>query len=111
MHYRVGRCTNHSESLHCIFNSLLNKCRYFISRLIQAKKMIIKRYHNSSTRNGRSIKDAFSKLKWQTHNIKNNDSDSSCNLKNCDCGWNEYYSQIFGTKFPCVHEIKHSDFD
>ena len=32
-------------------------------------------------------------------------------LENCDCGWNNYYSKIFGVRFPCLHEIGNINFE
>ena len=32
-------------------------------------------------------------------------------VEKCECGWNLYYTQLFGIDFPCVHQIGNSKFN
>ena len=110
--YHIARCTNHSESLHRVMNMECKFYQDFIIRLTKIFKIIIRRFTNHHESHGRSLKSKYNKLKgvvarniilkeWNVENYS---------LHQCNCGWNDYYTNLFGIRFPCIHEISNELF-
>lgn len=109
--FHIGRCTNHSESLHRVFNASITRLRNFAVKVTQIARIIIKRYQTRGKVHGRSIKDKFHSLQIKFQDLKAKNVDiSSYSLEHCNCGWNEYYTSIFGVEFPCIHEMGNSKY-
>ena len=99
--YHVSRCSNHSEGLHSVLN---RKCFYcFASNLSIVTKLLTKRYTHQINDHGRSIKRKYFYLQSLSNKFKENMN--SINEERCTCGWNDYYSSIYGVRFPCIHEV------
>ena len=107
----VGRCSNHSESLHRVFNAKVRGNHHLLSNIFIIAKVIMKRYIVQKNSHGRCIHEKFHDLKNKLLNLKLMNADlSRFSKENCQCGWNKYYTAIFGVRFPCLHEINHEKF-
>ena len=73
-------------------------------------KLMIKRFYHRESNNERSIQRRFRILAAIRKNIKP-ENNWKYSLDDCKCGWNTYYSQVFGVRFPCVHEILNPKFE
>lgn len=106
LEYSVVRCSNHSESLHRVFNY---KCIYsgkFETRITKIFQTIIQRYTSHENQHGRSIRNKYNNMMNELKYCKSRKINISNYCKdNCNCGWSKYYSSIYGTQFPCKHEI------
>ena len=107
----IARCTNHSEGLHRVMNS---KCKFyydFITRLCIIFKTIIRRFTNQNESHGRSLKSRYSKFLVTVKNFEAMGYDlKNYSQSECSCGWNSYYTNLYGTRFPCIHEILNESF-
>ena len=97
----VGRCSNHSEAIHRVFNSHCHWNQNFLTRIDIITHDIIVHLTRQESNHGRSLKEKYSKLLALSMTSKKVDT-----VENCNCGWNMYYSKIFGVRFPCIHEVK-----
>ena len=98
--HSVARCTNHAESMHHVFNIHCKLNQNLLTRIEGITKDIIAHLTKQSTNHGRSIRERYNSLQSKYVVTKCNQVE-----KECECGWNKYYSKIFGIRFPCIHEI------
>lgn len=111
MNDSVARCSNHSESLHRVMNYKVGRTTNFIDKLMKITKVIIDRYMNQNNTHGRSIREKYHDLKNRFLYFKENMVPlSRFSLETCECGWNTYYSKIYGIEFPCIHQIGNEKF-
>ena len=103
----MGRCSNHSESLHSVFNRKCCCYRNFYQQMTRIVNIIIQKLSNEDSTHGRSIRSKFWELKHQYNHIQHQKylDISKFNKEKCNCGWKHYYCQLFGVDFPCIHEI------
>lgn len=102
--YSVGRCTNHAESMHHVFNSHIHPFMNLLRRINIIIDYTFKHFNNHNLNHGRSMKEKFWKMKAISRG-----SDDTTIKQSCNCGWNEFYSKLFGVEFPCIHKIRSID--
>ena len=100
--YSIARCTNHSESMHHVFNMHCHLNQNLITRITIITRDIFSHFTRQSSIHGRSIKEKFNQLKNVNFLNKENKEEQ---INECSCGWNIYYTKLFGVRFPCLHEI------
>ena len=110
--FSICRCSNHSESLHRVFNDKCNGKFEFTSRLIKMYEIILKKFTSQQYNHGRSIKERFKKLKAKFSELqKKGYNIERFTVNECNCGWNAYYTSLYGVRFPCIHEIGNHAFE
>ena len=91
-------------------NSKVGSVNNFATKFVIMTKVIISRYTKQKDNHGRSIKEKYRELKNKALIIQNNSKQLKMPLEECNCGWNIYYSSIFGVEFPCLHQVGNSKF-
>ena len=108
----MARCSNHSEALHHVMNMECKCLRNFITRLTKVFKVIIRRFTNQHESHGRSLRSRYRKLRAivdKKEALSETDRKNH-SLQHCTCGWNSYYTSLYGVQFPCIHEIRNERF-
>ena len=102
----VARCTNHSESLHRILNRICLSKRSLNGRFLALLQTLIVRFTSHLSTHGRSLRDKLRSLKFTYRSLSESQKEK-CRKDSCECGWGEYYTSLFGVRFPCIHQVGH----
>ena len=101
--FSIARCTNHSESMHHVFNLHCKLNQNLITRITIISRDIFSHFTRQSSTHGRSIKEKYNQL--LNMNVMNNVNKENILTNECNCGWNTFYTKLYGVRFPCLHEI------
>lgn len=105
--FHIGRCTNHSEGLHRALNTKSHET--FVARLSYIMHTVMKHEKRQTETHGASIRRKFKSLCNLAQKLPDNDP-TFTEESMCTCGWNAYWSSVFGTRFPCLHEMQQEQF-
>jgi hypothetical protein len=98
----VSTCSNHIEGFHRSLNEATSRHVMLTRRLYKVLKCIQKRYEFAQLYQHSQGTKLLKKLRIKQKSLR---------LIRCDechdtrCGWKAYYSSLFLTDFPCIHEV------
>ena len=104
--FGISTCTNHIERIHRTLNCVTSKQNEIHIRLEIVFHELLKYFLNFSKNYRTQARKTLKNL------LKTAANPNNCIIQNnnCNCGWSEVYSALYGIpNFPCIHRVSMVD--